>query len=64
MGNIYKIDEKQVMRNFNPWPQSFSGINGFLINDYSYGRLSVSMPSAWYDRIASHINTHCEKLKV
>ena len=59
-----KIDEKQVMRNFNPWPQSFSGINGFLINDYSYGRLSVSMPSAWYDRIASHINTHCEKLKV
>lgn len=59
-----KIDEKQVMRNFNPWTQSFSGINGFLINDYSYGRLSVSMPSAWYDRIASHINTHCEKLKV
>lgn len=59
-----KIDEKQVMRNFNPWPQSFSGINGFLINDYSYGRLSVSMPSAWYDRIASYINTHCEKLKV
>ena len=59
-----KIDEKQVLRNFNPWPQSFSGINGFLINDYSYGRLSVSMPSAWYDRIASHINTHCEKLKV
>ena len=58
-----KIDEKQVLRNFNPWPQSFSGINGFLINDYSYGRLSVSMPSAWYDRIASHINTHCEKLK-
>ena len=59
-----KIDEKQVMRNFNPWPQSFSGISGFLINDYSYGRLSVSMPSAWYDRIASHINTQCEKLKV
>lgn len=59
-----KIDEKQVLRNFNPWPQSFSGISGFLINDYSYSRLSVSMPSAWYDRIASYINTHCEKLKV
>ena len=62
--NFNKVDEKQIMRNFNPWPQSFSGISGFLINDYSYGRLSVSMPSAWYDRIASHINTHCEKLKV
>lgn len=59
-----KVEEKQVMRNFNPWVQSFSGVQGFLVNDYSYGRLSVSMPSAWYDKIASFINTHCEKIKV
>lgn len=59
-----KAGEKQIMRNFNPWPQSISGISGYLLNDYSYGRLSVSMPSAWYDKIASFINSHCEKLKV
>ncbi len=56
-----KVSDMQVMRNFNPWVTSLSGINGYLINDYSYGRLSVSMPSAWYDRIASYISTNCEK---
>ena len=62
--SFIKAGEKQIMRNFNPWPQSISGISGYLLNDYSYGRLSVSMPSAWYDKIASFINSHCEKLKV
>lgn len=61
--NFNKVDEKQIMRNFNPWPQSFTGVNGFLVNDYSYGRLSVSMPSAWYDRLASFVHTYCEKKK-
>lgn len=62
--NFNKVDEKQIMRNFNPWLQSFTGITGFLVNDYSYGRLSVSMPSAWYDRLASFVHTYCEKKKI
>ncbi len=49
------------MRNFKPWVNSLSGIKGYLINDYSFGRLSVSMPSAWYDKIASFINDHTFK---
>ncbi len=54
-----KVSENHIMRNFNPWVNNLSG--GYLINDYSYGRLSVSMPSAWYDRIASYISTDCSK---
>ena len=56
-----KISENHIMRNFKPWVNSLSGIKGYLINDYSFGRLSVSMPSAWYDKIASFINDHTFK---
>ena len=53
-----KESEKSVLRNFNPWLVSVSGASGYLINDYSFGHLSVSMPSAWYDRFANFINSH------
>lgn len=53
-----KETEKALLRNINPWLTSISGVSGYLINDYSFGHLSVSMPSAWYDRVANFIHTH------
>lgn len=58
-----KESEKPVLRNFNPWVVSLSGANGYLVNDYSFGHLSVSMPSAWYDRFANFIHTHTMEKK-
>lgn len=53
-----KVEEKQITRNFNPWVVSIPNAEGFLVNDYSFGSLSVSMPSAWYDRFANFIHNH------
>ena len=58
-----KESEKSILRNFNPWVTSISSASGYLINDYSFGHLSVSMPSAWYDRFASFIHTHTVEKK-
>ena len=58
-----KESEKSILRNFNPWVVSISSASGYLINDYSFGHLSVSMPSAWYDRFASFIHTHTVEKK-
>lgn len=55
--SFQKIYEKQILRNFNPWVTSISGASGYLINDYSFGHLSVSMPSAWYDKFANFIHS-------
>lgn len=52
------IDEKPILRNFNPWLSSVPGMPGFLMNDYSFGNLSISMPSAWYDNFANFIHIH------
>lgn len=56
--SFQKIEEKPILRNFNPWFLSISGVSDFLVNDYSFGHLSVSMPSAWYDKFASFIQSH------
>lgn len=58
-----KESEKSILRNFNPWVTSISGATGYLINDYSFGHLSVSMPSAWYDKFANFIHTHTVEKK-
>ncbi len=58
-----KIDEKPLLRNFHPWVTSISGASGYLVNDYSFGHLSVSMPSAWYDRFANFIHSHTVEKK-
>ena len=58
-----KETEKALLRNINPWLASISGASGYLINDYSFGHLSVSMPSAWYDRVANFIHTHTVEKK-
>lgn len=59
-----KVDEKLLLRNFNPWFYPLSGNLGFLINDYSFGSLSVSMPSAWYDRFANYIHNYITNKKL
>lgn len=58
-----KIDEKQMLRNFNPWFNHIAGATGFLINDYSFGNVSISMPSAWYDNFAHFIHDHTNRKK-
>lgn len=50
-----KIDEKSLLVNRNPWITEMAGGKYLLVNDYSFGRASVSMPNAWYEKCAEFI---------
>lgn len=58
--NFRRVSINNVNRNFNPWILPFNS-SGYLINDYSFGSLSVAMPSAWYDKVAGYIHMNIEK---
>lgn len=59
--NFKNVETKQISRSLKPWVYHISNLSAYLINDYSFGRLSISMPSAWYDKIANHLHVQINK---
>lgn len=59
-----KIDEKSLLINRNPWITEMAGGKYILANDYSFGRSSVSMPAAWYEKCAEFICINKSFLKL
>ncbi len=56
-----KIEERNITRNFNPWIKKSDIQNVQILNDYSYGLTSVSMPSPWYEKVATTIDVEKQK---
>lgn len=50
-----KISEEGFLMNRNPWCIEISSPKFLLVNDYSFGSVSISMPSGWYDKLAKYI---------
>lgn len=59
--NFKNVETKQVSRSLKPWTYHVSNMSAYLINDYSFGRVSISMPSAWYDKIANYLHVQINK---
>lgn len=59
--NFKNVETKQINRSLKPWTYHISNMAAYLINDYSFGRVSISMPSAWYDKIANYLHVQINK---
>lgn len=51
--NVY---ESSIARNSMPWLVNVGFGKHYLINDYSFGRLSILMSSGWSDKFSNFIN--------
>ena len=54
--NFNKVYESQISRNSMPWLLPLGSGKNYLINDYSFGRLSVLMPSGWSDKFSNYVH--------
>lgn len=55
-----KIEYIYFVRNHFPWVESFDNIRTILMNDYSYGGLSVKMSDRWYDGVMRYLCTEMQ----
>ena len=55
-----RIEYIYLVRNHYPWIESYDQLRAVLINDYSFGGLSIRMNDLWYENVGRYLCT--EKL--